>query len=34
MGWLICFFKGHIWTAKGEHEGDYCARCGQWEYDR
>jgi hypothetical protein len=34
IGWLICLFRGHKWDAKGRHEGDYCSRCGQWEFDR
>lgn len=34
MHWFICLFLGHAWTAKGRLGGDYCARCGQWEYDR
>lgn len=34
MRWLICLIRGHCWTAKGHHAGDYCARCGQWEFDR
>src|SRR3990167_1524133 len=34
MKWLICIFRGHIWTAKGPLKGAYCARCGLWEYER
>lgn len=34
FGWIVCIFKGHLWGAKGRHDGDYCYRCGQWEYDR
>lgn len=34
FGMWVCLFRGHIWTAKGKLDGAYCARCGQWEYDR
>lgn len=33
---LVCMFRGHQWggpIARGP-KGDYCLRCGQWEYDR
>ena len=34
FGWIVCLFKCHDWMARGLHDGDYCSRCGQWEYDR
>ena len=34
LRWISCLFRGHVWTAKGPLKGDYCARCGQWEFDR
>jgi hypothetical protein len=31
---LICLFRGHLWGGKGKYEGDYCQRCGEWEFER
>ena len=34
FGWIKCLLNGHLWNAKGPHDGAYCTRCGIWEYDR
>lgn len=35
INWIVCLFKGHDWKfGIGKYTGEYCSRCGIWEYDR